>query len=327
MNLSVGLTTSFSIEKIKWITERADTLEFYGVWVGEDIGKPQEIFTATSLVMLGTRKAKVGIGVTSPVIRNITTVARAAVALNEISPGRFRLGLGVGGIQDLSSMGIQVQKPIELMRRAVGFLRTIWTSKNLPFNDEAIHIRDYRPHYKSSREIPVFMGVRGPKLLALAAEIADGVILSGPKRYIEEAIKLILERRATLQLPRSRFCFVVWNPTILLLDRNDLELAKKVVAVVAGDTPDAVLKIAGIEKSNIETVRNDVAKHGVEKASESISDRLLDQFCISGEANQICDIFRGYSKLGVDEVVFGPLFGRDSRNAIHKMAQAWRNTK
>jgi len=326
MNLSVGLTTSFSIEKIKWITERADTLGFYGVWVGEDIGKPQEIFTATSLVLLGTRKAKVGIGVTSPVIRNITTVARAAVALDEISPERFRLGLGVGGIQDLASIGIQIRKPTELMRRAVGLLRTIWTNRKLPVNDEAINIRDYRPHYKSSREIPVFMGVRGPKLLTLAAEIADGVILSGPKRYIEEAIKLILERREALQLPRSRFCFVVWNPTILLLDRSDLELAKKVVAVVAGDTPDAVLKIAGIEKSDIETVRNDVAEHGVEKASENIPDRLLDQFCISGEANQICNIFRGYSKLGVDEAVFGPPFGRDSRNAIQKMAQAWRST-
>jgi len=326
MNLSVGLTTSFSIEKIKWITERADTLGFYGVWVGEDIGKPQEIFTATSLVLLGTRKAKVGIGVTSPVIRNITTVARAAVALDEISPERFRLGLGVGGIQDLASIGIQIRKPTELMRRAVGLLRTIWTNRKLPVNDEAINIRDYRPHYKSSREIPVFMGVRGPKLLTLAAEIADGVILSGPKRYIEEAIKLILERREALQLPRSRFCFVVWNPTILLLDRSDLELAKKVVAVVAGDTPDAVLKIAGIEKSDIETVRNDVAEHGVEKASENIPDRLLDQFCISGEANQICDIFHGYSKLGVDEAVFGPPFGRDAKNAIQKMAQAWRIT-
>lgn len=278
------------------------------------------------MVLLGTRKAKVGIGVTSPVIRNITTVARAAVALDEISPGRFRLGLGVGGIQDLASIGIQIRKPTELMRRTIGLLRTIWTNKTLPLNDEATHIRDYRPHYKSSREIPIFMGVRGPKLLALAAEIADGVILSGPKRYIEEAIRLILERREALQLPRSKFCLVVWNPTILLLDRSDLELAKKVVTVVAGDTPDAVLKIAGIDKSDVETVRNDMAKNGVEKASEKISDRLLDQFCISGEANQICDIFHGYSRLGVDEIVFGPPFGRDSKSAIQKMAQAWRNT-
>jgi 5,10-methylenetetrahydromethanopterin reductase len=326
MNLSVGLTTSASVNKIRWVAERADNLGFYGSWVGEDIGRPQEIFTAVSLLLLKTKRLKVGIGVTSPLIRNITTVARAAVTLNEISPNRFRLGLGVGGIQDLARMGIRIEKPVELMRRTVELLRSVWRGQDVPLSDEEYGLRDYRAKFANAEEIPIFMGVRGPKLLALAADISDGLILSGPKRYIEESIKLVLSRRAALGLDRSRFCFCLWNPTILLHDRSNLEIVKKTVAVVAADTPDSVLEMGGIADNEVNTVRAEMKRSGIEGAAKNVSDRLVDQFCISGDAESICDSFLDYSKLGVDEVVFGPPYGRDRRHAIEEVAEVWKKS-
>ena len=323
----MGLTTSASIERIKWVTERADNLGFQSVWIGEDIGRPQDIFTSTSLILLGTRRAIVGIGVTSPLIRNITTLARAAAALDEISPGRFRLGLGVGGIQDLTTLGIKVEKPVEYMRRTVRLLRAIWKNKDQRLSDEELRVRDYKPQFRSANDIPIFMGVRGPKLLALASEIADGLILSGPKRYIQESVRLVLDRRAALNLDRSKFTFVLWAPTILLRDRNDLGLVKKVVAIVVADTPHSVLKMAGIAEDDVKKFQTKIAEKGVEEAASNISDRLIDQFCISGDADGICRSFKDYSKLGIDEAVFGPPYGRDSRDAIAEIAEAWRRTE
>ena len=327
MDLSVGLTTSSSIERIKWLTERSDNLGFHCVWIGEDIGRPQEIFTATSLVLLRTRKATVGIGVTSPLIRNITTLARAAAALDEISPARFRLGLGIGGIQDLKTLGIKVEKPVECMRRTVSLLRTIWKNRNKAVNDEELKVRGYKARFQSGGDIPIFMGVRGPRLLALAAEVADGLILSGPKKYIQESVRLVLDRRAALNLPHSKFTFTLWVPTILLRDRSDLELVRKVVAVVVADTPKSVLEIAGIAEDEIEGVRTGMARKKVEEAASRVSERLIDQFCISGDAENICKSLRDYSGFGIDEVVFGPPYGRDSRGAIVDVAKAWRRAK
>ena len=327
MDLSVGLTTSSSIERIKWITERADNLGFHCVWTGEDIGRPQEIFTATSLVLLGTGKAIAGVGVTSPLIRNITTLARAAAALSEISPGRFRLGLGIGGIQDLKTLGINVEKPVECMKRTVSLLRTIWKNRRQAVSDEEFKVRGYKARFHSGGDIPIFMGVRGPRLLALAAEVADGLILSGPKKYIQESVRLVLDRRAALNLPHSKFTFTLWVPTILLRDRSDLELVKKVVAVVVADTPKSVLEIAGIAEDEIEQVRTGMARKKVEEAASRVSERLIDQFCISGDAENICKSLRDYSEFGIDEVVFGPPYGRDSGNAIVEIAEAWRRTK
>jgi len=327
MNLSLGLTTSCSIERIKWIADRADNLGFYGIWIGEDIGGPQEVFTASSLLLLGTRRVKVGIGVTSPLLRNITTIARAAVTISEISPSRFKLGLGVGGLQDLPSTGIHIEKPAELMRRTVNLLRTIWAGQSIPVSDERLKISDYRPQFSSPEIIPIFLGVRAPRLLTQAADIADGVILSGPKRYIEEAIKLVRGRRAASGLSNSRFSFVLWVPTVMLQDGSDLELAKKAVSIVVSDTPDAVLDMAGIPRDEVEVIKGDIVKHGLEEAAENISNKLVNQFCISGDAEGICKIFRNYIGLGVDEVVFGLPYGRDPKDAISQIAETWGRTR
>ena len=168
------------------------------------------------------------------------------------------------------------------------------------------------------------MGVRGPRLLELAAETANGLILSGPRKYIEESIKLVLNRRASLNLPRSRFRFVLWVPTVMLLEKSDLTLVKKTVAIVASDTPNSVLEIAGISRNEVETLKANIIKHGIKSAAENVSDRLVDQFCISGDAESICRNFSSYSSLGVDEAVFGPPYGRDPLNAISQVAEKWR---
>lgn len=324
MNLSVGLTTSASIEKMKSVADRADSLGLYGVWLGEDIGRPQEIFTATSLILLRTRKAKVGIGVASPLIRNVTTIARAATALSEISPDRFRLGLGIGGIQDLASMGIRIEKPVDLMRKTITTLRAIWENQGQSIDDEELRLSSYRPRFNGSGDIPIFIGARGPKLLALAAVIADGVILSGPRRYVQESIKMIKEKRVSSKLNKSNFSFVLWVPTAVLRDSSDLGLVKQTVAVVAVDTPDTVLRQADVSRDEVELVRSAISRYGLKEAAKSVSDNLVGQFCMSGDAESICETFRGYSSLGVDEVVFGPPYGIDSQHAISEVAKAWR---
>ncbi|MBS7622263.1 LLM class flavin-dependent oxidoreductase [Candidatus Bathyarchaeota archaeon] len=321
MDLSVGFTTSTSIEMVEWIARNADSLDLYGVWVGEDIGRPQDIFTVTSLILLETKRVNVGIGVVSPFIRNITTLARAAAALEEISPGRFRLGLGVGGLQDLASMGVKVERPVESMRKIVEALREIWKGQGR-ISGKEIALDHYRPQ-PSRIDVPIFMGVRGPKLVSLAAEIADGLILSGPRQYVKEMIRLVRERRSTAGLAENDFSFVLWVPTIMLSDDRDLELAKRVVAVVAADTPDSLLEEAGASKEEVEEIRTVMRRGGVKEAAKLVSEKLVYEFCVSGDAERICEYLRSYSSLGVDEVIFGPPYGRDPREAIQRVAKAW----
>ncbi|MBS7626050.1 LLM class flavin-dependent oxidoreductase [Candidatus Bathyarchaeota archaeon] len=318
MNLSLGLTTSISTGMVKWLTDILDQIGVYGVWVGEDIGKLQDIFTLTGTILLETERVKVGIGVTSPLIRNHTTIARAAATLMEISP-RFRLGLGVGGLQDLTLMGLKVEKPAKLMEESINLLRAVWRGGQV--SNLRLGLTDYRPKYYVDGEIPIFVGARGPRMLRLAADHADGLILSGPKKYIEDTVRSISGRLAER---RSRFTFVLWLPTIMVQSKGDLNLAKKTVAIVAADTPDTVLEQAGIQMEMVEDIRGRLATSGVEAAAEHVSEVLMEHLCISGSADEICERFLEYSRVGVDEVVFGPPYGRNPRESIEKVTEAWR---
>ncbi|MEM3048505.1 MAG: LLM class flavin-dependent oxidoreductase [Candidatus Bathyarchaeia archaeon] len=318
MNLSLGLTTSISTGMVKWLTDILDRIGVYGVWVGEDIGKLQDIFTLTGIILLETERVIVGIGVTSPFIRNPTTVARAAATLTEISP-RFRFGLGVGGLQDLTLMGLKVEKPAKLMEENINLLRAIWRGEKV--TNPRLGLTDYRLKYHVDGEIPIFVGARGPRMLRLAADLADGLILSGPKKYIEDTVRSISGRLAER---RSRFTFVLWLPTIMVQSKGDLDLAKKTVAIVAADTPDTVLERAGIQMEMVEEIRSRLATSGIEAASEHVPEVLMEHLCISGSADKICDRFLEYSRVGVDEIVFGPPYGRNPREAIEKVTEAWR---
>lgn len=322
MQLSIGLTTSVSARRMKWIYENADNLGLHGLWIGEDIGRPQEIFTSTALLLLNTKNVNVGIGVTTPLIRNITTIARASSTLAEMGPNRFRLGLGIGGIQDLSSLGISIKKPVHTMERTVNILKKIWNNQDNTINNDDLNIHNYNIKYRS-KPTPIFFGVRGPKLMTLAAGIADGVILSGPRKFVENSIKLINDKQKSLNISSEKFHFTLWVPTILIRKKEDLEIVKKTVAIVALDTPDHILEMSGINRSEISSIRSEMRNYGIEKVAENIHNRIIDSLCISGDADEICNKFRSYSSTGIQEVVFGPPYGKDARESMTQIAQTW----
>ncbi|MEM2942191.1 MAG: hypothetical protein QXT81_02080 [Candidatus Bathyarchaeia archaeon] len=132
-----------------------------------------------------------------------------------------------------------------------------------------------------------------------------------------------MSERGDAGLAERGFTFVLWVPTMMLSDEEDLELAKKVVAVVIADTPERLLHAAGVSNEEVEAIRMVIRRNGAKEAAKIVSEKLVDKFCISGDAQRICEVFRSYSSLGVDEVVFGPPYGRDPREAIWQVAKAW----
>jgi len=324
MNLSLGLTTSSSVERIKWITERADDLGFYGIWIGKDIGSPQEVFTVTSLLLLGTRRVKVGIGVTSPLIRNITTIARAAATLSQMGRGRFRLGLGIGGLQSLFELGLDAARPNALMRDVATLLRRIWRGETVTFTGNRFRLSNYYARYKPGFATPIYFCVRGPKLLALAGEIGDGVVLSGPKRYIEKAVAIVDQGLRKRRRRRASFRFVVWVPTVIVAKKSDVNLAREAVASVLADTPKALLEMAGIAQERVKPIKAVMVEKGVKGASCLVAEDLLREVAIYGSHEEVSLDLRSLEKYGIDEAIFGPPYGRNPLKAIGGMARAWK---
>jgi len=320
--LDLGVTSAAPMKRILGVTSIAKRSDVYGIWLGEDIGRGGDVFVQAAVAMRSAPNKRIGIGVTSPVVHNISTIARACAALREIDPKRFRLGLGVGGLQDLVRLAVEVRRPYKMLRETIDALRGIWNGETVTLKGERFELSKYLARYRPGFTIPLYLGVRGPALLRLAGRTADGVILSGPVRYLEKALKIVHDE-ATLRKSGTRPRVVFWLPTLVTRNKSDRDLARTVAATVIADTPTSVLEMAGISDTEVADVQRTAREQGYDAASGYVAEELLNSFTISGEAGQICEVFQSLAKLGADEIIFGPPYGREIFWSIRGVVRAW----
>lgn len=105
---------------------------------------------------------------------------------------------------------------------------------------------------------------------------------------------------------------VFWLPTLVARKRADWNLARTVTATVVADTPPSVLEMGSISKEAAADVQRVAREEGHAAPSTYVTDDLMNSFTISGDAENICEVFLSLTKLGADEIVIGPPYGRDT---------------
>jgi len=313
---SVGITTSMELSATNWIGQNADSLGVEGIWVGEDIGVGQETSILTASLLENTTRVRVGTGIIPISVHNLSTIARSALTLQELGNGRFILGIGLGGIQDLQKLGRQVEKPVSALRDATSSLKCLFNAETVTMESELFSLTDYSLRISQPIDIPIFFGVRGPQMLKLTGKIADGVILSGPREYLRYAIDTIDKIASEREKNKKEIEKVVWLPTISTFKGGSEKLARQVVALVVADTPEQVLDMLDVDRERADRIREVVAASGPKAGAELIDEQFIDTFAISGSKEHMVDRFEEIHKLGATEVVLGPPFSGEWRQAM-----------
>jgi 5,10-methylenetetrahydromethanopterin reductase len=303
----------------KWLAMNANRLGAHRIWIGEDIGLGQDIFVLTAATLLESECVKVGTGITPVSIHNLTTLARAGMTLQQISNGRFIFGTGIGGLQDLEKRGIEIKKPVTVLQEAVEALRKLWNGEEVTVTNELFDIQGYSLRSSSNMNIPIFLGIRGPQMLRMAGEVAEGVILSGPVEYLEYAIKRVNDAAKDNGRKPDDIEKLVWLPTIPTFKGGNEKLAKRVVAVVAADMPEKVLDMLSIEREKLDSLIDAVASSGAKDAIEYVDDEILNTFAITGTKEHMIEMFSSIAKFGANEILVGPPFSGDWRSALEEI--------
>ncbi|UCE09904.1 MAG: LLM class flavin-dependent oxidoreductase [Candidatus Thorarchaeota archaeon] len=318
---SVGITTNMKAKATNWIADNASSLGIETIWIGEDIDIGQDVFVLTACVLLRAQEARVGTAIIPVTVHNISTLARAALTLQEIGQGRFVFGTGIGGIQDLQRLGITLKRPVTDLKAAVSVLRRLWIGDSVTVENELFTLQDYSLRIRKSKAIPVFLGVRGPKMLELAGLISDGVILSGPFDYLKNAVGTIDSAAMMAGRKDAEVEKVAWLPTVPTFKGVKESLAKRVVSIVVADMPEAVLDMLDVDRGRVDKIRTSVEVEGPDGGIPYVNDELLDMFSISGDRDHMVDRFEELSKIGISEVVLGPPFSGDWRGAMKDIFQ------
>jgi len=174
----VGFESPHAREFVKH-AQRAEELGFGTLWTPEDPFY-RGAFTLGSAVACGTSKIKIGLGVVNPYLRHPALTAMEFAALDEISDGRAILGIGAG-LKDWieGRLKIPYAKPTAAMRECIEIIRRFLRGEELTYSGKVFQTERIKLSFKLARaEIPIHLGVIGPKNCELTGEVADGLLLS-----------------------------------------------------------------------------------------------------------------------------------------------------
>ncbi len=123
------------------LAERAEGLGFDSIWVGDSIlARPRhEPLTLLSAVAARTRRAELGTAVLLPALRNPVVLAHGIATLDQISEGRFILGVGIASDvpnirAEFVACGVPFEKRVGRMLEGLRLARELWTGKPVTWN-------------------------------------------------------------------------------------------------------------------------------------------------------------------------------------------------
>jgi 5,10-methylenetetrahydromethanopterin reductase len=176
MRVGVALPLEAPAAELLALAEEAERLGYDAVWCNDD-RLQHDVVAMLAAMAQRTRRVLLGPGVTNPYSRHAALIATAVATLDELSNGRARVGLGAGGTNH-RALGLRREAPAVALREAVALIRGLLAGERVTLEGRVVQARDARLEFTPSRpDIPVFIGARGPRVLELAGEVADGVIV------------------------------------------------------------------------------------------------------------------------------------------------------
>src|SRR5262245_15879547 len=152
-------------------------------WVREDYFRPGAYVPAAATAAV-TERVAIGIGVVTPYTRHPALTAMETATLAAIAPGRVVLGLGSSNRRWVEQqMGIPFKTPLRGLRESVEIVRRLLDGERVTYTGEVFEVNDVALEAPPAWRGPIMLGGKGPRALALAAEVADGVhcsILASP---------------------------------------------------------------------------------------------------------------------------------------------------
>ena len=303
---------SEGIELSKYAEEKG----FEAVWQAEsrlvrDAIVPMAAFAAH------TSTLKVASGVTNNWTRNIGLMAATFLTLDDLAPDRIICGIGAWWDPLASKVGIKRRKPLKAMRETVEVLRRLLRMEEVTFHGEFHYVDGIKLDVvygrKEPRNVPIYIGATGMKMMELAGEIGDGVCLNYLVHpdYNLRAMDA-LERGANLA---GKTIDDVDRPQLVICSvdqdrKKALDGARKMITQYLGQQPH-LMKASGVSQELLDEINQVVTwpatDDEIEGAMHLIPDDVVQMCTASGSPEEVKAKVREYVDHGCTCPILYPL--------------------
>jgi probable F420-dependent oxidoreductase len=289
------------------LVELAERHGFEYAWTYDSHILWQESYATLPLAAARTSKIKLGHFVTNPGIRDPTITASWYATMQDLSDGRMVMGIGRGD----SSRRVVGLKPVRVaeFEARCSMIKDLMNGRKVTWNEKELEltwVRDELP------EIPMWIAGYGPKALAVAGRVADGVIIQLADPVIVQWI-MDVARKAAEEAGRdpAELKCIVGAPSHITDDLADArDQVRWFPAMVSNHVMDLIEKYgwdSEIPEALTEYVKArkfyDYKDHSRVGAAhgEFVTDEICDRFCVLGTTEQAAEKLRELEAVGVDQ--------------------------
>jgi F420-dependent oxidoreductase-like protein len=164
----------FNREELIECVRAADACGYDSFWLPE--AWERDAFTILTELALRTERIHLCTGIINVFSRSPALIAMSAATLDEISGGRFRLGLGTSGARVVEDFhGVPYNKPLTRLKESIQVIRALLAGERVDFTGECFDLQRFKLGFKPQRaDIPIYIAALTPKSLRQVGELADG---------------------------------------------------------------------------------------------------------------------------------------------------------
>jgi alkanesulfonate monooxygenase SsuD/methylene tetrahydromethanopterin reductase-like flavin-dependent oxidoreductase (luciferase family) len=272
----------------------------------------RDSFTVLAALAMRTRRISLGTAVAPIYHRSPASMAQTAATIDDLSNGRFRLGLGVGHRVTMGGWhGQEIGPPVAEMREYLAIVRAILAGEPPPEG------RRWRSTFAFNglsprADLPILLAGLSPAMLRLAGEVADGVILwACPHEYVRDVVVPEVTRgRQTAGKGLDGFTIMAAVPAAVGGDRG---------AVLDGVRSElhryfglpfyrAMFDAAGFGR---DLAAYDAAAPDVEAQKRAIGEEFIEALCALGDERDVQAGIERYRAAGATDPLVSAVAGSD----------------
>ncbi len=327
MRFSLRLNNDLPLSEYVVLAQAAEAAGFHQIWISNDL------FLRSAPVILAavaqaTHRIQVGTGILNPYTIHPAELAMLAATLDELSGRRFNLGLAAGAQEFLAWAGVERDRPLAVIRDTLVRLRRLLSGESAggPGALGRWHPQAYL-RFPPPRTTPLYLGATGPRMLALAGELADGVLplLFPPEHYAEVRAQVARgELRRDPGLAPLDFAACFWVSVAPDPDAARRALALK-VAYYGPALGPWLLRRLGLEPQDLAPIERALhVEKDPDRAAGLVDERML-RVGIAGTPAQVIARLEPIVAAGATHLSFGPPLGPDPRAAVELLGEVIRH--
>ena len=299
------------------LAARAEDAGFADVWVPDHYFL-RDAYVAQALMAERTRRIGLGTGVAAVQLRHPALIASSAATIDELSGGRALIGIGPGGFEFPTQFGLRPTSPVTLMRDSVHVIRQLLAG-GADHDGDAVQAIGSQLGWDAP-PIPIYTSGRGPRMIELAGELADGVIVHGLNAAFIDYVREHLRTGASRAGRDESACVISVMLDVEIDDEEDAaikRLAPRCKIMAGGSYTDELIPVYGLDPDDVARLRAAVSG-GAGDAGSLVTEPMVRTFAIGGSVSTLAAGLAQLRDLGVKHVIL-KLGEGDPERAAHQI--------